>query len=193
MYVHISARQTCVQQAERTAEHIEEAVIDQQRLVDAVRCAHLAFMAGLTEALSGSAGIGAFKDKLAGEHLKFLRGERADMPGEHTLHFADLFEWAQDPDRMEWGAIPFTEDEKGAVAELDGLRGLIDHPKPTHWSVEPAQLVKVLGFVPKLLEKCVAAAFHHYVDGEGEKVQVAAARMRAGLSRIARPSLADQG
>ncbi|WP_133255305.1 hypothetical protein [Phenylobacterium kunshanense] len=182
-----------MQQAQRTAEHIEAAVTDPQRLVDAIRCAHLAFMAGLTEALSGSAGIGAFKDKLAGEHLKFLRGERADMPSEHTLHFAELFEWAQDPDRMEWGAIPFTEDEKQAAAELDGLRGLIDHPKPTHWSVEPGQLVKVLGFVPKLLEKCVAAAFHHYVDGDGETVQVAAARMSAGLSRVSRPSLADQG
>lgn len=184
MYIHISARQTCLQQAERTAEHLEAAVTDPQRLVDAIRCAHLAVMAGLTEALSGSAGIGAFNDKLAGEHLKFMRGERANMPGDHTLRFADLFEWVQDPDRMEWGAIPFTEDEKKAGAELDNLRGLIDHPKPTHWSVDPSQLINVLRFVPELLEKCTAAAFHHYVDGEGERLQAVATRIRAGLARI---------
>lgn len=181
-----------MQQAERTAEHVEGAITDPQRLVDAIRCAYLALMAGLTEALSGSAGIGAFKDKLAGEHLKFMRGERADVPGEHTLHFADLFQRAQDPNRMEWGAIPFTEDEKRAVAALDDLRSLIDHPKATHWSVEACQLIEVLSFVPQLLEKCVTAAFHHYVDGDSEAVQVAATRIRTGLSRLAWRSSSDQ-
>lgn len=184
IYVHISPRQTCVQQSERTAEHVEAASSDPQRLVDAIRCAHLALMAGLTEALSGSAGIGAFGDKLAGQHLKFMRGERPDMPEEYTRPFLELFEWAQAPDRMEWGAIVFTDDEKRAVAELDYFRTLIDHPKPTHWSVEPAQLVSVLTFLPALLEKCVGAATHRYLGGDGEAVESAVARIRAGLSSV---------
>lgn len=84
MFVHISPRVTCVGQAQRCAEHLGAARSDPQRLVDTVRCGHLALMAGLTEALSGSAGIGAFSEKLAGEHLEFMRGDRPDMPSEFT-------------------------------------------------------------------------------------------------------------
>jgi hypothetical protein len=118
MYVHISPSLTCAAQTLRCAEHIEAAAADPQRLLDAIRCGHLALMAALTEALSGSAGIGAFKDGSAVEHLKFMRGERPDMPGEWVLPFSDLFARVQEPGRLEFSPpLTFTADEAQAVAE----------------------------------------------------------------------------
>lgn len=184
MFVHISPRVTCVGQVQRCAEHVEAAKSDPQRLVDAVRCGHLAILAGLTETLSGSAGIGAFSDKLAGEHLEFMRGERPDMPGEFTRPFSDLLTWAQDPGRMEFGAVEFTSDEKRAAAEIDRFRTLIDHPKPTFWSVENRQLVHLLEFLPGLIEKCVASAFHRYLDGPDAEAADALRRIRAALPQV---------
>jgi hypothetical protein len=87
MYVNLSPALTCAAQTLRCAEHVEAAAADPQRLLDAVRCDHLAPMAALTEALTCSAGIGAFDDKLAGEHLRFLRGERPDIPRVFMLSF----------------------------------------------------------------------------------------------------------
>lgn len=184
MFVHISPRVTCVGQAQRCAEHLEAARSDPQRLVDAVRCGHLALMAGLTEALSGSAGIGAFSDKLAGEHLEFIRGGRPDMPGEFTRPFLELFAWAQDADRMEYGAIEFTAGELRAASEIDRFRTLIDHPKPTFWSVENGQLVDLLEFLPGLIEKCVASAFQRYLNGSDAEVADALKRIRAALPHV---------
>lgn len=184
MFVHISPCVTCVGQAQRCAEHLEAAKSDPQRLVDAVRCGHLAVMAGLTEALRGSAGIGAFSDKLAVEHLEFIRGDRTDMPGEFTRPFLELFAWAQDANRMEYGAIEFTPEEQRAASEIDRFRTLIDHPKPTFWSVESRQLVDSLEFLPGIIEKCVASAFHRYLDGPDAEVADALRRIRAALPEV---------
>jgi hypothetical protein len=184
MYVHIAPRTTCIGQAERCADHLEAALNDQQRLLDAVRCGHLAVMAALGESLSGSAGIGAFSDKLAGEHLEFLRGGRPDMPEEFTRPFRELFQWAQEPDRMQYGAVSFTDDEKRAATELDRYRTLIDHPRPTLWSVETSLLVSILNVLPDLIEKSAAPASHRYFDGDDVRLSSAVGRMRAALAHL---------
>ncbi len=158
MYVNIAPSLTYAAQTPRCAEHVEAAVTDPQHLLDAVRCAHLALMAAMTETLTGSAGIGAFDDKLAGEHLKFLHGDRPDMPREFMLSFSQLFERVQEPERLEFSdPLIFTVDEKKAAGELDRFRTLVDHPKPTFWSVGCASLTWPLGLLPDLLEKCVGA------------------------------------
>lgn len=186
-YVNISPALTCAAQTLRCAEHVEAAAADPQRLLDAVRCGHLALMAALTEALTGSAGIGAFDDKRAGEHLSFLRGERADMPREFMLSFSQLFERVQEPDRLEFSdPLAFTDEETKAAAEMDRLRTLIDHPKPTYWSVEGATLTWVLGLLPAVLEKCVGAAAHRYMDGPDAMISDGLARMRAAFPRVSR-------
>jgi hypothetical protein len=185
MYVHISPYLICAGQALRCAEHIEAAAADRQRLLDAIRCGHLAVMAALTEALSGTEGIGAFPDKKAAEHLAFMRGERPDMPGEFTLTFSQLVERAQERGRMRFAErLICTDGEARALAELDRLRGLIDHPKPTYWSIEVRQVVAVLEYLPGLLDRCVAAARHRYQEGADTDVDEALTRVRAALPSV---------
>ncbi|MCR5875691.1 hypothetical protein LRS10_16875 [Phenylobacterium sp. J426] len=183
MYVHITPELTCAAQTLRVAEHLEAAASDPQRLVDAVRCAHLAIMAACTVALTGTAGVGAYSDKLAAKHLKFMGGEIPDMPEDHTLPFAALFQRVQEPDRMDFsGPLTFTEHERKAARTLDWLRGLIDHPKATSWSVERDTFAVVLAAFPTMLEKCMGAAGHRYLDGPDEDVARGLARVRAALA-----------
>lgn len=190
MMIRISPSQTCVGQVVRCAEHLEAAQHDPQRLVDAVRAAHLALMAAMVEALAGTAGVGAFPDRLAGDHLAYLHGERPDMPGERTLSFGQLLDRMQLPGRLDF-APPLTLSpiQAKALAELDRLRGLIDHPKPTHWSVEAGYILRVLQAIPAVLEHCVTAMSHHYLGQSGDAVADGLARIRSATAdpeRLAR-------
>lgn len=187
-YVHITPELTCAAQTLRAAEHLEAAASDPQRLLDAARCAHLAIMAACTVALVGTAGVGAYKDDLAAKHLKFMGGEIPDMPEDHTLPFPALFKRVQEPGRMDFSEpLTFTEDERKAARTLDWLRGLIDHPKSTSWSVERATFAAVFARVPALLEKCVGAAGHKYLDGPDEDIARGLARMRAASAASTAP------
>lgn len=179
-YVHITPELTCAAQTRRAAEHLEAAAAEPQRLLDAVRCAHLAIMAACTVALVGTAGVGAYKDELAAKHLKFMGGEIPDMPEDHTLPFPALFKRVQEPGRMDFSEpLTFTEDERKAARTLDWLRGLIDHPKSTSWSVERATFAAVFAAFPTILEKCVGAAGHKYLDGPDKDIASALCRVRA--------------
>ena len=183
--MNIAPRLTCVAQTLRCAEHLEAALADPQRLLDAIRCGHLALMAAMTEALAGSAGVGAFSEKLAGEHLKYLRGESASMPGEFTLSFPQLFERMQQAGRLEFSEpLHFTDNETKAASKIDRLRALIDHPKPTYWSVETDELTWALGVFPDILEKCVGAARHRYLDDSETAISDGLTRIRDRIPRV---------
>ncbi len=142
-------------------------------------------MAAMVEALSGTAGVGAFSDKLAAQHLEFMRGTRSQMPGERTLTYSELFSRVQEPGRLDFSdPLVFSEHEKRVVAEIDRFRMLIDHPKPTMWGIEVVELVQLLVRLPDLLERCVAAAGHRYLDGPDEKVRDGLHRIKTALPGV---------
>lgn len=185
MYVHITANDTAATQATRCAEHMEAACGEPRRLLDAIRCAHLAIMAAMVEGLSGTDGTGAYDDALARQHRDFMNGSRPDIPRDRTLHFSELFDRVQQAGRLAFSEpLRFTAEERGAAKTLDYLRQLIDHPKVTDWSVEVAQLIRPLQSFPAMLEKCVSAAPHRFLGGNDTEMREALARFREALAEL---------
>jgi hypothetical protein len=167
-YLRIDVNSTCVQQLERCAEHVTACGSDPDRLIDAIRCAHLAALAAMIGALVGSAGVGAFPEKLASKHLKYLR-ERDDQPDlpypeERTLSFAEALIAVQEPGRLEYGGpVVLTKSESVLARELDFYRQLIDHPKPTSWSVPVEDIRDAVRFAPLIIKR-LRPANHHLFD-----------------------------
>ena len=185
-YVHISPQRTCAQQARRCAEHLEAAPEDGDRLLDAVRCGHLALMGGMVTALSGSAGIGAYPDKLAAKHLEQMQtrtDETLELPQAYTLAFKDLFARLQEPDRLEFSTPAlFSAVEQARALALDGLRQKIDHPQIISWSVPRGEFYDALRVVPVVLEFCRGSAPQRFLDDHGEILREALARFAIALS-----------
>ena len=167
-YLRIDINSTCVQQLERCAEHVTACGSDPDRLLDAIRCAHLSALAAMIGALVGSAGVGAYPEKLAGKHLKYLR-ERDDQPGlpypeERTLSFAEALIAVQERGRLEYGGpVVLTNSESFLARELDFYRQLIDHPKPTNWSVPVEDVRDAVRFAPLIIDR-LRPANHHLFD-----------------------------
>lgn len=157
-YLRIDIESTCIQQLERCAEHISASMSDSSRLLDAVRCAHLSALAAMIGALVGPAGVGAYPEKLSRKHLSYLRerDERPDLdyPEERTLTFTEALTAIQTPARLEHGATVVLDESETALAiNLDNFRKLIDHPKPTSWSVPKQDLLAAVRFAPLIVER----------------------------------------
>lgn len=157
-YLRIDIETTCVQQLERCAEHIIAAHVDPNRLLDAVRCAHLSSLAAMIGALVGSAGVGAYPEKLAGKHIEYLRERDArpelTYPAERTLSFAEAVAAIQAAGRLEYGGpITLSAEESALAEELDTYRQLVDHPKPTTWSVPKDDVRDAVRFAPLVIER----------------------------------------
>ena len=134
-WVRISCEGVAAQQAERAAEHLHASKTDPQRLLDVVRCLHTSLIGAMTAALNGTAGVGALEEKWRLKAIAALNDGEIDFE-ERTLSFSGLLAAIQAPGRLPWSdSLELTSEELSALRELDGLRALIDHPKPTSWSI----------------------------------------------------------
>ena len=152
-YVRFEADEIAISQLERTAEFWRRGYEDSSYWIDVVRSSHLSLTAAMVTALEGSAGVGAMRPRDARKVLEYLeaRGVGIDPPPERTMPFLELLDAIQDQDRLHFGpALSLTEEPKRRARELDRIRGLVEHPKFTRWSI-PAEDIRAVASLPKEL------------------------------------------
>lgn len=145
------------------------------RLAQAAKSVHLAMQAALTDALAGSAGIGAYDDKQIGEWLKAYEASRTDprvkLPKGRVMPFSQLLQKAiRQP--LDWTRekLKVTADEQALLKKLTHVRHSIEHPHPESHFIEPRFIGQTLPVAARLTERLLAECAHHYLEGERETV-----------------------
>ena len=188
IWVTIETSRIAIIQLQRCAEHLVKADQDPYRLLDATRCLHLSMVAALTEALTASAGTGALTPKSARRvHEVLTSGVGGVAFKEEAMSYRQLLETAQTPGRLEWvqSALVLSEVEQEAARSLDEYRVLVDHPKPTSWSVSKADVRRVLTTVAPIVRRLLDAVPQRYSAIDREVTDAAVAAIAFGGARAA--------
>lgn len=121
-------------------------------------------VSAMTEALSGTAGVGALTPssaRMALERLNTRTGGVAFV--ERMLTFRSLLDAIEVPGRMEWSQpLGLTISEIEDAHRLDGYRGDVEHPKATTWGFDVVDLHRVLAATAPITRRLIDAVPHHY-------------------------------
>jgi hypothetical protein len=163
-WVTIEAGLLGVHELTLCAQHLARPTADGYGLLDGLRCMHLAMIGVLTQALSGSVGTGALTAKSARAAKQAIVDKSGVAFVERSIHFSDLLQRAQVPGNLEWAVSPLvlSLEEAAACAILDGDRGLIDHPKPTTWSLNCDEIRDCLATVAPIVRRLMNAVPQHF-------------------------------
>jgi hypothetical protein len=145
---------------------------------------HRALYSALIDALSGSAGIGAYEDELQAEWSNWFEASRTNPDlaapvGNFVQRFNQLLKRAQK------GTLKLTPEQRADIVKLNELRGNLEHVKPETWCLEIAGL-------PRICASATAAfavlleTFHFRLDEnelERTKAAIATLSSPAGSSR----------
>jgi len=174
-WVDISAEEIACRQLQMAAEHLDRASDDPFELTSAVRCAHLATVAIMTAALSGSAGVGALEQKARAAALKELGDGRIAFD-ERVMPFRELLQAVQEDGRLEWGPpVTLNNEQRTWLARLNGYRELIDHPKPTGWLLSAPDLAASVAAAARLFDD-VKTRLPYQLDARQRRMASVAAR-----------------
>jgi len=172
----------CKEQLERWKE-------EPLRLAQAAKSVHLAMQAALTDALAGSAGIGAYSDELRAEYLAYFEGSRErDTPpptGDFVLPFPKLLARAMEHP-LEWSGrkLEVSADEMKALNRLTYVRHRVEHPRPQFHFIEPLFIALTLPVVARLTLELLDVCSHHYENGERVAVEASVAAIAALCGEI---------
>lgn len=174
-HVTVSCERLVVVQLQRCAEFISAADENGYWLLDAARALHLAMVAAMTAALSGSAGIGASPPKQRIKAIAAMNaGAWGDVP-ERVMSYAELVEAIQTEGAMEWAsALRLMQEEQEACAALNSLRERIDHPKTSTFSESRAEIRRVCALVAALVPRIMECVRHHFEEDDFNEVRIAA-------------------
>jgi hypothetical protein len=75
---------------------------------------------------------------------------------------------------MEWSdPLELSEDELAAARCLDGDRKLVDHPKPTSWTLSIEDIRARLSLIGPIVRRLMEAVPHHYTHADRQLVEAA--------------------
>lgn len=188
-YVEVTPRalarlnlQDCKDQLERWQE-------EPLRLAQAAKSAHLAMQSALTDALAGSAGIGAYDDDLRAAYLAYFEesrnGEATPPKGDFVLPFPKLLARAIEHP-MEWSGrkLEVSLDEMKALDRLTYVRHRVEHPRPQFHFIEPLFIALTLPVAARLTLELLDVCWHHYEDGERAAVEASVAAITSICAEI---------
>lgn len=184
-YVEVTTRALAMLNLHDCKEQLERWKEEPLRLAQAAKSAHLALQAALTDALAGSAGIGAYSPKLRAAYLAYFEasrdGEAAAPEGDYVMRFDDLLARA-----MEWSGrkLEVSPDELKALDRLTFVRHRVEHPRPHHHFIEPLFIAQTLPVAARLTFDLLDIASHHYEDGEREAIEATVAAITALCAEI---------
>ncbi len=146
------------------------------RLAQAAKSAHLAMQAALTDALAGSTGIGAYRDKDISKWLEYFEasrtGDQRRPQRGHVMAFGELLDKAtRQPLPWTGQKLEVTADENEQLKKLTHVRHRMEHPHPESHYIEPRFICQTLPVAARLSERLLEECSHHSQDGEREKVR----------------------
>ncbi|HMS21494.1 hypothetical protein [uncultured Sphingorhabdus sp.] len=141
-YVEVTPRSLAVLNLFNVKDHLERWRTEPLRLALAAKSAHLALQSALTDALAGSANIGAYEPKLQAAYLLYFEespeGEVSPPKGDRIMSFPYLLAKAMEHP-MEWSgcSLEVTDNELDALHKLTFVRHHVEHPRPQFHFIEP--------------------------------------------------------
>lgn len=175
-YVEVTTRALAMLNLRDCKEQLERWKEEPLRLAQAAKSAHLALQAALTDALAGSAGIGAYSPKLRAAYLAYFEasrdGEATSPEGDYVMRFDDLLAQAMEHP-MEWSGrrLEVSPDELKALDRLTFIRHRVEHPRPHHHFIEPLFIAQTLPVAARLTFDLLDVVSHHYEKGEREAIE----------------------
>lgn len=145
------------------------------RLVHAAKAAHLSLQSALTDALAGTAGIGAYNKKTRKAYLEYFNktGDADAKPptDSYVMNFTDLLARATStPLEMTGKPLAVTPEERTALKRLTHIRHSMEHPHPGFHFIEDVFIVQTIPIAARLALTLLDECGHHYQDGERSTV-----------------------
>ena len=188
-YAEVTPRALAMLNLRDCEEQLERWKEEPLRLAQAAKSVHLAMQAALTDALAGSAGIGAYSDELRAEYLAYFEesrsGEATPPKGDFVLSFPKLLARAMEHP-MEWSGrkLEVSPDELKALNRLTYVRHRVEHPRPQFHFIEPLFIALTLPVAARLTLELLDVCWHHYKDGERARVESSVAAISALCAEI---------
>lgn len=188
-YAEVTPRALAMLNLRDCKEQLERWREEPLRLAQAAKSAHLAMQAALTDALAGSAGIGAYSDELRAEYLAYFEdsrdGEATPPKGDFVLPFPKLLARAMEHP-MEWSGrkLEVSPDELKALDRLTYVRHRVEHPRPQFHFIEPLFIALTLPVAARLTLELLDVCWHHYEEGERATVESFVAAISALCAEI---------
>jgi hypothetical protein len=130
----------------------------------------------LFDALAGSAGIGAYDDKLRAAYLAYFEasrdGEATPPKGDYVMRFDDLLARAMEHP-MEWSGkrLEISADELKALDRLTHVRHRVEHPRSQFHFIEPLFIAQTLSVAARLSLELLDVCSHHYEEGQRASIE----------------------
>lgn len=175
-YVEVTPRALAMLNLRDCKEQLERWKEEPLRLAQAAKSAHLAMQAALTDALAGSASIGAYDDKLREAYLAYFEasreGEATRPDSDRVMSFPNLLARAMEHP-MEWSArsLEVSSEELEALDRLTFVRHRVEHPRPQFHFIEPLFIAQTLPVAARLTFDLLDVCAHHYEEGQRVSVE----------------------
>lgn len=145
------------------------------RLAQAAKSAHLSMQAALTDALAGSASIGAYDDKYIGKWIADYEASRTGhqrrLRRGRVMSFKQLLDKAiRQPLPWSGQKLDVSSEEEILLEKLTHVRHNIEHPHPESHFIEPFFISQTLPVAARLTARLLEECSHHYDEGEQAKV-----------------------
>ena len=187
MYAEITPHHLAALSVRRAADALEQTEADPTTWFFVILDLHRALYCALIAALSGSAGIGAYPDKLQIEWIDWFEKSRDDPSakaptGDYVLPFEKLLE------RAENSPLQLTSEQRADILKLNEFRGDLEHVKPRTWSLAVGGLPRMGANVARAFAALLPSFSHQLELEEIAQVETAVAMFeQLGLKHPSSP------
>jgi hypothetical protein len=194
MYAEITPHHLAALSVQRAADALERTEADPTIWFFAILDLHRALYCALVAALSGSAGIGAYPDKLRGKWLDYLERSRTDPKAkgptdDYVLKFGELLEKAEkSPLELQNAPLQLTAEQRADILMLNGFRDDLEHVKPRSWLLEIGGLPRMGANAARALAALLPSFSLQLEPEEIDQVEAAVAKFeQLGLKHPSSP------
>jgi hypothetical protein len=187
MYAEITPHHLAALSIRRAADALEQTEADPTTWFFVILDLHRALYCALIAALSGSAGIGAYSDKLRIEWIDWFEKSRDDPSakaptGDYVLTFEKLLE------RAENSSLKLTSEQRADILNLNEFRGDLEHVKPPTWCLEVGGLPRMGANVARAFAALLPSFSYQLEPEEIAQVETAVAMFeQLGLKHPSSP------
>jgi hypothetical protein len=187
-YARITPHQLAALSLRRAADSFEQTASDSTTWFFIILDLHRALYCALVAALSGSAEIGAYPDKLQAEWLEWFETSKnqpeAQLPtGNYVLRFEDLLSRAENgTPHISGRPLKLTPEQRADILKLKEFRGRLEHVKPEGWSLEVSGLPRISASVAEAFAALLESFAHRLEVDELDQV-------KASISKFANSSV----
>jgi hypothetical protein len=178
-YARLSPHHLAALSVRRAADALERVASDPTTWFFVVLDLHRALHSALIAALSGTAGIGAYTDKLQAEWLEYLEKSRDDPAakeptGDRILPFDQLLSRVGNATPP----LQLSPEQRADICKLNEFRGDLEHVKPKGWSLEVGGLPRMSASVVTAFASLLKLFSHRLEPGELEQLEAAISKFR---------------